>query len=280
MAIDQIETFGESLIQHGPANNRVYLMKLKREDFPQIIGFINGLALLHGYSKVFAKVPAYARAGFEQEGYQVEAAIPGFYNGRKDGLFMSRYFHPDRLIDHAADRVHEVLQTAMEKKSNEPEAQPQSDIEQRLAIPSDSAQMAELYRKVFASYPFPIHDPAYLAGTMAENVIYAGSWENGQLLALASAEVDPEGGNAEMTDFATTPECRGRGLANQLLGKLESLMAQADIQTCYTIARATSFGMNITFAKNGYEFGGTLIKNTQISGTLESMNVWHKKLSS
>jgi len=279
MKIDQIEMFGGSMLQHGPANNRVYLMKLDKRDFPQIIGYINGLALLHGYTKVFAKVPAYARSGFEQEGYQVEAAIPGFFNGSTDGLFMARYFHPDRLIDHAADRVHQVLQTALEKAAPEGERPSHSSIEHRLATPADCPRMAELYRQVFASYPFPIHDPEYLVGTMAENVIYAGSWENGRLLALASAEVDQDGKNAEMTDFATTPECRGRGLANQLLGKLETLMTQADIRTCFTIARATSFGMNITFAKNGYAFGGTLIKNTQISGTLESMNVWHKSLS-
>ena len=38
--------------------------------------------------------------------------------------------------------------------------------------------------------------------------------------------------------------------------------------------------MNITFAKLGYDFGGTLTRNTQISGDLESMNVWYKPLVS
>jgi hypothetical protein len=38
--------------------------------------------------------------------------------------------------------------------------------------------------------------------------------------------------------------------------------------------------MNITFAKNGYEFCGTLTNNTDISGGLESMNVWFKPLDS
>jgi hypothetical protein len=36
--------------------------------------------------------------------------------------------------------------------------------------------------------------------------------------------------------------------------------------------------MNITFARNGYQFGGTLTSNTNIFGTLESMNVWYKSL--
>ena len=38
--------------------------------------------------------------------------------------------------------------------------------------------------------------------------------------------------------------------------------------------------MNITFARQGYAFSGTLYNNTNISGNLESMNVWHKPLTS
>ena len=48
--------------------------------------------------------------------------------------------------------------------------------------------------------------------------------------------------------------------------------------TTYTIARSLSLGMNLTFAKGGYSFAGTLVNNTQISGQIESMNVWYKHL--
>jgi beta-lysine N6-acetyltransferase len=138
--------------------------------------------------------------------------------------------------------------------------------------------MAELYRQVFASYPFPIHDDGYLQDTMRENVRYFGIWDNDSLVALASAELDPRGENAEMTDFATRPDYRGRGLASHLLVEAEKAAAQQGIKTAYTIARAYSAGMNITFARNSYSFSGTLTHNTQISGTLESMNVWYKPL--
>jgi putative beta-lysine N-acetyltransferase len=278
MKIDQVETFGRCVLQHGPENDRIYLMKLAREDFPQILGHLNGLAVSNGYSKVFAKIPAYARERFEQNDYQLEASIPGFHNGKTDGLFMARYYHPDRLIDPDADRVLEVLEAAIEKAAPAPATKIYEAGDCRLALPDDCPQMAELYSEVFASYPFPVQDPDYLLETMTENVIYAGIWEDERLVALASAEVDKAGANAEMTDFATHPDFRGRGLANLLLSKLEKLMAEAVCKTCYTIARATSFGMNITFAQNGYSFAGTLIKNTQISGGLESMNVWYKRL--
>ena len=49
-------------------------------------------------------------------------------------------------------------------------------------------------------------------------------------------------------------------------------------RVAYTIARALSFGMNITFARRGYLFAGTLVNNTNISGRIESMNVWYKRL--
>jgi len=278
MTIDTVEEFGGSLIQHGPANDRAYLMKLNHSDFPQILSYLNGLAVLKKYSKIFAKVPAYARDKFEQAGYQVEAEIPQFYAGEEDGLFMARYYQAERRIDPDTDKVQEVLEVAGSKiVINNPVPQ-SGDYEYRLAQPTDCPQMAELYQKVFASYPFPIHDKDYLAATMANNLLYAGVWKNGVLLALASAEVDYAGSNAELTDFATDPDWQGHGFANLLLGQLETEMRTSEIKTCFTIARATSFSMNVCFAKNGYLFSGTLIKNTQISGGLESMNVWYKHI--
>ncbi len=139
--------------------------------------------------------------------------------------------------------------------------------------------MAELYREVFASYPFPIHNPEYLIETMASHFFYYGLWDQDKLVALASAETDLRGQNAEMTDFATLPAYRSKGLASYLLAQLEDASAERGIRTAYTIARAYSYGMNITFSKQGYTYSGTLTHNTQISGELESMNVWYKALS-
>jgi putative beta-lysine N-acetyltransferase len=214
---------------------------------------------------------------FEQNGYRAEAVIPAFYNGREDGLFMARYYQADRMKDTAFEQV-QAVKAACETKTYRPFTEIDQNLEYRLATSQDCQKMSELYRQVFKSYPFPIDNPEYLRRTMDENVIYAGIWEDGKLLALSSAEVDKKAANAEMTDFATHPACRGRRFAGILLQKLEKLMAEAGIKTCYTIARATSFGMNITFAVNNYTFAGTLINNTQISGSLESMNVWHKRI--
>jgi hypothetical protein len=60
---------------------------------------------------------------------------------------------------------------------------------------------------------------------------------------------------------------------------MEKEMQQKGIKMAYTIARAVSVGMNIVFAKLGYTYGGRLKNNTNISGEVESMNIWYKAIS-
>ncbi len=128
-------------------------------------------------------------------------------------------------------------------------------------------------------YPFPIHDEDYIRETMASNVHYYGVLDGDRIVALASSEFDFDAQNVEMTDFATLPEYLGNGLAVHLLKRMEDGLKDGEIKTAYTIARAFSAGMNITFARMGYQFGGTLLNNTNISGNIESMNIWYKFLN-
>jgi len=278
MASDVIEEFGKSTVQHGPENDRIYLMKLAPSDLPEIITSINSLAALNSYSKAFIKVPRSLQKAFEEDDYSVEATVPDLFKGEEDGLFMARYYHKDRRIDPDANLVKKVLASAYLKAEQHHSVRLPADCVCRLSSAAHCRQMAELYRQTFASYPFPIDDPNYLATSMAKNVLYAGIWKGNQLLALASAEVDHHNSNAELTDFATHSDWQGHGLANVLLQYLEKELQLFNIKTSYTIARATSYGMNICFSQNGYQYGGTLVKNTQIGGSLESMNVWYRNL--
>lgn len=274
---DQVIAFGDSAIQHGKHSDRAYLMSLAPGDLPEVLPYLDHLALTRGYTKIFAKVPVRAQASFERSGYQAEASVPGFYRGEEEVSFMGKYFCAQRSQEQKPELVEQALETALEKAVAPPPPLAEG-LCCRQTLAEDAPAMAELYRRVFASYPFPIHDPDYLRQTMANHVVYHGVWEGEKLIALASAETDPGGQNAEMTDFATDPDYRGQGLANHLLAALEEAAAERGILTAYTIARAYSFGMNITFAKSGYQYSGTLTHNTQISGALESMNVWHKPL--
>lgn len=138
--------------------------------------------------------------------------------------------------------------------------------------------MANLYRTVFPSYPFPITEPDYLKETMASQTIYFAARHNGIIVALAAAEMDRTSKNAEMTDFATLPEHRSKKLALYLLWHMERAMRELGFITAYSIARALSAGISITFSRMGYCWGGTLSNNTDINGHIESMNVWYKNL--
>ena len=135
-----------------------------------------------------------------------------------------------------------------------------------------------MYKKIFDTYPFPIYDPKYILKTIQGNVIYFSIWKKDTIIALASSEMDITSKNVEMTDFATLPAYRGKGLSQCLLKQMENEMSKRQIKTAYTIARALSVGINMAFAKMGYTYGGTLKNNTNICGRLESMNVWYKFL--
>jgi putative beta-lysine N-acetyltransferase len=157
----------------------------------------------------------------------------------------------------------------------------QDEMEPQVAIlgESDSDEIASVYKRVFKSYPFPIHDPNYIRKTMRDNLRFFGIREQESLIALSSSEMDPMEKNAEMTDFATLPEARGKRTAYYLLRAMENEMKREGIVTLYTIARLNSLPMNKTFLKHGYSYSGTLINNTNIAGRIESMNVLYKHLN-
>jgi len=276
---DKILKIGKSIIQHGKENDRIYLMKLHKSDLPNIISKLDEISENFFYTKIFAKVPSYAKKIFFNNNYIVEAHIPKFYKGKEDAFFMAKYFCKDREAKKNKEKINKVLKTAIQKDNCEKISNLNKEFNYRKATLEDAADMARLYDKVFETYPFPIKDPNYIKETMNENVEYFGIWHKNNIIALASCEIDLKNSNVEMTDFATLPEYRGNKFALFLLNKMEQCMKRNGIKTAYTIARSISYSMNITFSKLGYIHTGTLTKNTNISGDLETMNVWYKSLN-
>jgi putative beta-lysine N-acetyltransferase len=276
---DVIRKLGKnSLVQFGPYNDRVYLMKLAPEDAPSIVDRLDRLCREQGFSKVFAKVPASLRKPFDDAHYRQEALIPGFYNGNDDGVFLGRYLADERRHDRRGSEVARIIALAQDKATRQRRPQPNRTVRAEPTAPADIGEMSKLYQQVFPTYPFPIHDPDYLEQTMRSHVRYFAVRRSGSIIALSSAEMDEASDAVEMTDFATLPEQRGNSLASVLLRRMEEAMRERGMITSYTIARALSPGMNITFARSGYRFAGTLTNNTNISGSIQSMNVWHKTL--
>ena len=64
---DVVIRIGDSVIQHGKHNDRVYLMSLSsadRDPIDPILATMELLAVENGYSKIFCKVPAPLRGDF------------------------------------------------------------------------------------------------------------------------------------------------------------------------------------------------------------------------
>lgn len=279
MIKDRIEKIGNVVIQHGPLSNRIYLMHMGKENPEEIMKVIHKIAMEHGYTKIFAKVSKKQAETFLRNGYRIEAVIPLFYKSQEDAVFLGKYLSDDRAELKQVEQIGEYLRLAYSRASQQPSpvSLPEG-ARLRICTPEDTEEMSVLYKAVFATYPFPIHDPGYIFDTMQRNVLYFGIHHFDKLIALSSADMNLSASNVEMTDFATDPAWRGYGLAICLLARMEQEMVLRKITTAYTIARALSPSMNISFSKMGYHFGGTLVNNTNIAGKIESMNVWYKYL--
>ena len=284
--LDQVEKVRHSTIQHGPSSDRVYALELNPSDLPGILDELEDLAVENGYGKLVAKGRRSDFSAFMARGYKVEARIPGFFGHDEPGLFVGKYLDADRATEEQPEKVAEVLMTAqlertlngLRGESNHVTADAGMDLEIREALPADADAVAKCYDSVFASYPFPIHDPGHIREAQGEGTRFFIVKDGEDLVAASSMEPGGAPGTVEMTDFATLPSHRGQGLATRLLSIMDRHAKESGLRVAYTIARALSHGMNITFARCSYEYAGTLINNTQIAGSIESMNVWYKTL--
>lgn len=283
-ATDKLETLGTATIQHGSVNKRVYLMDVGMENPAHLIEQLKQLSSQKGYTKIFAKVPEKIFPAFKNSGFEDEAIVPKFFNNKESCIFSSLYLDKERENEKNSDLLEKVLEKALEKSGADTNINPKNDFLQksgysiRKCEKKDTPIMADIYKKVFKTYPFPIHNPDYIAETMDDNIAYFCIEKQGVPIALSSAEMDMNKKSVEMTDFATLPEYTGSGFALFLLKEMEKFVYKKGFKLCYTIARAASFGMNITFSKNSYTYAGRLKNNTNISGSIESMNIWYKTI--
>jgi len=192
-------------------------------------------------------------------------------------FFISKYLDPDRLFTIDKNQLFS-LHSLLAEKSQKVIKSGSQGYTIRMLTESDIGEITRIYRSVFESYPFPIYNKDYILKTMHENVRYFGAEKDGKLAALSSSEMDIDGKNVEMTDFATDKAHLGNNLSGQLLIAMEQEMKTLGITTLYTIARLNSIPMNKTFLKAGYEYSGTLVNNTNIAGKIESMNVFYKHI--
>jgi len=268
--MDKLTTIGNSLVQHGKHNDRAYILSFHDEDGTATLDVVEFLAGMHNYSKIVAKVPEKHLSLFKKRNYATEGSFECDNFTRY--FFVAKYLQEERKKVTNTELIEDVISQAKESRPKDIKG----DFAIRLLAPEDIDTQIEIYKAVFASYPFPIYARHFIEETMKDNVRYYGVFEDDVMIATASADIDAKSGAAEMTDFATLPEHRGKGFAVSLLKKMENDLKKSGIKSFYTIARSVSYGMNKTFARCGYTFSGTLYNNTNINGEIESMNVWYK----
>lgn len=273
---DILETIHGSLVQHGKHNDRIYVMHLDPAGEEALLLTLEMLVRQHGYRKVFAKIPATSWKSFQAAGFAREAEIPLLFSGQKDCYFVGKFYGGRQQTDEDFSVLRKILAEASPRHVKEKDTSELTPV-QKCSV-TDTKELATFYRDLFASYPFPIFEPMYLEKMMREDVAYYCVRNREKIIAAAATESTPDGRYAEMTDFGTASDWRKQGMAASLLRRMESELESAGFLTAFTIARAASPGMNMVFKRGGYQYSGLLVNNTQISGTIESMTVWYKRL--
>lgn len=270
---DKTEKIGHSLIQHGKCNNRIYLMKYDIRDRHYLANHLLDLAKKKGYGKIIAKIPKNACKKFTLEGYKSEGEVKQYYKNGESCHFYSKFLCKSRAKSEKIPIYNEIIKVSNSKKNKKAESLSR-DFHIEILNESECGRISSLYKKVFKTYPFPVFDPKYIEETIKSNVVYFGVFYRKELIGISSGEMNIKEQNAEMTDFAILNEYRGKSISKHLLKTMHFEMKRKGIKTLYSLARAISLPMNSTFAAMGYIYRGTLINNTQISGEIESMNIW------
>lgn len=274
---DLIEATEDSILQHGSVNDRVYIMKILKNP-RDVIEKAKKLAFDNKYSKIFAKADNQSLAEFLLQDFVIEAVVPGGISGKRDLFFVSKYMTSERKSMFSERNYGDLQRITTLLGENSQGDLSKSEFDVRILDKTDIELMIPLFREVFETYPFPIFDPKFLAESMDEGTIYFGAFYNNQLAGISSAETVVEYRIAEMTDFAVSPKFRKKGIASILLREMENYLCTKDFLNLYTICRSVSPGINKLFLNANYKYSGTLFNNTQISGSLESMNVLYKSL--
>lgn len=257
------------------ANERLRVDDFRGNAFSVIVR-VRELAKEHNFSKIFIKTRWEDVGTLMSRGYMLEGIFKGYFHG-SDAYSMALYFTEERRTSEHWMEEDDILHQVMQMEESSVPSLPEG-YSMRLAVTGDAGKLAELYGAVFAVYPTPMDNEDYVRKVMEEGTVFQVIEWKGQIVAAASAEINEDYHNAEMTDCATLPEHRKHGLMKILIHALEAELVSRHIYCHYSLARALSFGMNAVFRQLGYEYTGRLTKNCNIFDKLEDMNLWVKPI--
>lgn len=207
-----------------------------------------------------------------------EGTIPGFYSGEGDCAVMGFSVDPAREGLGFADDVAEVDAIV---EAWRPRARAHAAVHTERAKVDDAPAIAALIDATFEQYPTPSGRPDYIAEAIEDGIpfrVVRDTLHDDGLLACASADLITEARTAELTDCATRPAARGRGIMQAILTDLMDDLRDIDYPTAFTLARARIPGVNLAFKRLGFGFRGRMRQSCRIGGGLEDMNIWSRHL--
>ena len=229
-----------------------------------------------GYDKIWGFVSIAEWVELSQLHFVREGTLDGYFPDGP-GIGVARYLSVERAQSRCDDVATAVAETAQAQAATPPTPLPPGYV-LRPARRRDCQAISDILTAVFATYPTPIDSAAAIADAMDRDVAFMLAEHEGAIVSVMSADIDREHLVAEMTDCATLPGYRGRGLMQALLARMEEEVRRIGLRSLFTLARATSPGMNIAFARLGYRYRGRFINNCHIAGDWEDMNLWVKLL--
>lgn len=209
-------------------------------------------------------------------GFKEEGRIDGFFDG-KDACCMSFFTDREREISKDQQKKNDIIDMCL---NNPPKLNTGIDqsITIRKAQKEDIPQIKDLLENIFKTYPSPIFDECYLENIMDRKTMFMVAERKGEIISVASAEMDQKNKNAEITDCATNPDFRGQGLLTHLIAQLEHALKENNFKTLYSLSRAIEPGINMALRKMQFIYRGRMINNCNISGGFEDMNIWVKRI--
>ncbi|WP_333859335.1 putative beta-lysine N-acetyltransferase [Clostridium sp.] len=269
-----IELYGVELYVDY-TNSRVKIIRFDNISI-QIIRKIIFFASKEYLGKIICNCNTDFFESFLKAGFQLEGKIEGYFKG-KDAYCMSYFIEDQRKLYSNSDKEDLILRQSLNIKNTFIHDN-NFKYHIRNAVKSDSKEIAALFSYIFFTYPSPVFDEEYLKQTMNEKVLYKVAVDNGKIVSVASADMDKGNLNAEITDCATYPQYRSKGLLSNIIYSLESELKNMGFMTLYSLSRAIYPGINFVLSKHDYRFTGKLINNCNICGGFENMNIWVKNI--
>lgn len=224
------------------------------------------------------KIILYARdddRGWQRRGFVPEGTIDRYFADGRHAVVMSKFTDGARSVNVREREEDRIVALSRENSSRALVVSFPAGFSCRVADVEDSEAISTLLQSTFEDYPDPIDRDTVARWIRDGERRFRVVEHDGDLVACASADLDRANRSAELTDCATRPEMRGRGLMTAILRRLEiDCSEELGIADFYTLARAGEAGINIAFARLGYRYTGRLVNNCRMPDGWESMNAW------